>query len=293
MFAFAAHGGAGDLARYQGTGRLEEAQEFFSSLIADVHTRLDRGDTALDVITHAVVLMEDSGLFHAGRGSSPTTAGAPELDASIMEGSTRNAGAIACVRSVKNPILAARHVMEHTPQVLLVGEEADLLARNAGLEIVAPDYFVPCDIAAIRTDPRSGTVGAVALDVHGTLAAATSTGGTLRKRAGRVGDAPIIGAGTWADTECAVSCTGIGEYFLRTVSAHTVSVHVRYGMRALQDAADLALEEVVSLGGSGGLVAVHRDGSVAMPYNTSGMYRASIDGTGAVRIGVLAAETQR
>lgn len=293
MFAFAAHGGAGDLARYKGTGRLEEAHDFLTSLIEDVHTRLERGDTALDVVTHAVVRMEDSGLFHAGRGSSPTTAGAPELDASIMDGSTRNAGAIAGVRSVKNPILAARYVMEHTPHVLMAGSEADDLSHTAGLATVTPDYFVPCDVAAVRSDPRSGTVGAVALDASGKLAAATSTGGTLRKRAGRIGDTPIIGAGTWADTECAVSCTGVGEYFIRAVAAHSVSVHVRHGLRSIQDAADLVLEDVASLGGNGGLIAVHRDGSIALPYNTSGMYRASIDGAGAVRIGTLMHETLR
>jgi L-asparaginase / beta-aspartyl-peptidase len=282
--AIVLHGGAGNLARYVGTGRLEEAEAFLSSLIDDIYSLLEGGGAALDAVTHACVRMEDSGLFHAGRGSSPTSNGHAELDASIMDGSTRQAGAIAAVHAVKNPILAARIVMEHTPHVLMVGSEADALAVRHGLATVDADYFVPCDVAAIRTDAsdaQRGTVGAVALDLRGNVAAATTTGGTLRKTAGRVGDTPIIGAGTYAMNGIgAVSCTGTGEYFIRTAAAHSVIARMDLLGEHVGAAAGAAMSEIDALGGDGGLIAVDSRGAFAMPYSTSGMYRAARNSRG-------------
>lgn len=274
----ALHGGAGNLARYQGTGRLEEAESFLSSLIDDLYSMLEGGAAALDVVTNACVRMEDSALFHAGRGSSPNTRGYVECDASIMDGRDRSAGAIAAARSIRNPILAARLVMEHTPHVLFVAEEADRLASEHGLATVEPSYYIPCDTAAIAAHPldgRSGTVGAVALDLHGNTAAATTTGGTLRKTAGRVGDTPIIGAGTYAQNYAgAVSCTGVGEYFIRTAAAHTIISRMHLLGETVGAASGMVLSDIELLGGNGGIVAIDDRGGVAMPFTTSGMYRA-------------------
>lgn len=283
-FTIAVHGGAGNLARYQGTGRLEEAEHFLSSLIDRLYAMLEGGAAALDVVTAACVAMEDAALFHAGRGSSPNTRGYVECDASIMDGQGARCGAVAAIRAVKNPILAARYVMDHTPHVLFVAEEADALACEARLECVDASYFKPCDTAAIteeQQNPNRGTVGAVALDVHGHVAAATTTGGTLRKTAGRVGDTPVIGAGTYAmDGVGAVSCTGVGEYFIRSAAAHTVIARIDLLGETVGTAAGTAMSRVVDLGGEGGLIAIDARGSVAMPFSTSGMYRAMRTSTG-------------
>lgn len=274
----ALHGGAGNLVRYHGTGRLEEAEAFLSTLIDDLYSMLEGGSAALDVVTEACVRMEDSALFHAGRGSSPNTKGYVECDASIMCGQVRAAGAVAAVRTIKNPILAARAVMERTQHVLLVGTEAEELAKHHDLAVVDANYYHPCDMAAIAheaTSAQRGTVGAVALDGHGNLAAATTTGGTLRKTAGRVGDTPIIGAGTYAANRIgAVSCTGVGEYFIRTAAAHTVISRMQLLGETVGAAAGAALSDIVEMGGNGGIIAIDDRGNVAMPYNTSGMYRA-------------------
>lgn len=278
------HGGAGNLARYAGTGRLEEAEAFLATLIDDLYLMLEGGRAALDVVTQACVRMEDSGLFHAGRGSSPTSGGYVECDASIMDGSTRQAGAVAAVRTIRNPILAARTVMERTPHVLMVGPEADALAASHDLALVDQSYFVPCDVAAIHpdaSDAQRGTVGAVALDLSGNTAAATTTGGTLRKTAGRVGDTPIIGAGTYAVNGVgAVSCTGTGEYFIRAAAAHTVIARMELLGEHVGAAAGAAMSDVDALGGDGGLIAVDSRGAFAMPYSTNGMYRAARNARG-------------
>jgi len=285
--AVAIHGGAGNLARYEGTGRLEEARDLLDALIRELQERLRSGDAALDVVTRAVMMMEDSALFHAGRGSSPTSEGYTELDASIMDGRSLEAGAVAAVRTVRNPILAARAVMERTGHVLLVGREADRFAEDSGLVIIDEDYFTPCDTAAIDNSGH-GTVGAVAMDVHGNMAAATSTGGTLRKRAGRVGDTPIIGAGTYArNTIGAVSCTGIGEYFIRANAAGRVIARMELLGEHVGAATGEVLSRVVDIGGSGGIVAIDTRGNVSMPYSTAGMYRASADASGAITVGTL------
>ncbi len=285
--AIAVHGGAGDLARYIGTGRLEEAHVFLHAQIGLWHTMLRDGASALDVACESVRTMEDAGYFHAGKGSSPNSKGYVELDASIMCASDQRAGSIAAVRTPKNPIDAARYVMEQTHQVLMVGEEADILIAEAGFPTVETSYFVPCDVAGASSS-SSGTVGAVVLDQYGEIVAATSTGGTLRKRAGRVGDAPIIGAGTYAINGVGgVSCTGIGEYFLRTSAASRILARVEYLGENISTAAGIILTEIVRLGGSGGMIAVDYKGTVTMPYSTSGMYRAAVDASGKVTVGCL------
>ena len=274
----AIHGGAGNLARYQGTGRLEEAEAFLSTLIDELYAMLVGGKAALDVVTHACIRMEDSALFHAGRGSSPITRGYVECDASSMNGVDRSAGSVAAVCLIRNPLLSARLVMERTPHVLFVAEEAERLAIDHGLDTIDQSYYTPCDTAAVSSDvatPNSGTVGAVALDQHGTTAAATTTGGTLRKTAGRVGDTPIIGAGTYAqNTVGAVSCTGVGEYFIRTAAANTIIARMQLLGETVGAASGTVMSDIECLGGNGGIIAIDDRGGVAMPFNTSGMYRA-------------------
>jgi isoaspartyl peptidase/L-asparaginase-like protein (Ntn-hydrolase superfamily) len=237
--------------------------------------------TALEAVVAAVVVLEDSPLFNAGRGSSFNADGEIEMDASIMDGSTLRAGAVAAVRRIRNPVLAARAVMEKTRHVLLAGDAADRFAQEQGLKLEPGEYF--------RTEKRlraleknltnyHGTVGAVALDANGNLAAATSTGGYTGKLPGRVGDSPLIGAGNYADNRaCAVSGTGLGEAFIRAAVAHDVAARMLYARQSLTAAAAAALRSVAGLGGDGGLIAVDRRGNVAMPFNSQGMFRACID----------------
>lgn len=240
--------------------------------------------TALDAVAAAVVVLEDSPLFNAGRGSSFNAQGEIEMDASIMDGATLRAGAVAAVRRIRNPILAARLVMEKTRHVLLAGRAADRFAGEHGLAMESPTYFRTARrLAALRKNRKSyhGTVGAVALDADGNLAAATSSGGYTGKLPGRVGDSPIIGAGTYADNRaCAVSGTGLGEAFIRAAVAYDVCARMRYRGSTLKASAVRALRDVARLGGDGGLIAVDRRGNVAMPFNSQGMFRASIDRRG-------------
>lgn len=285
--AIAVHGGAGNLARYKATGRLEEAHTFLEKHITLWHTMLCDGVSALDVACESVRALEDIGYFHAGKGSSPNDNGYVELDASIMRGSDRAAGAIAAVRTPKNPIDVARYIMEQTQQVLMVASEADTLIACEGFATVDASYFVPCDEVGAAL-PSTGTVGAVVLDRNGEIVAATSTGGTLRKRAGRVGDAPIIGAGTYAIGGLgAVSCTGVGEYFLRTSAASRILARVELLGEHISTATGTILTEIVHLGGDGGMIALDHRGTIAMPFSTSGMYRASVDASGTVTVGCL------
>lgn len=291
--SIAIHGGAGNLARYAGTGRLEEAERVLGALIDHIYHMLQQGSSAADAVTEAVVRMEDSGLFHAGKGSAPNQGGYVEMDASIMTGHNMEAGAVTLVQRVKNPIKLARYVMEHTPLVLLGGAQADALAENQNFDVVEPTYFEPCDmiggaIVGPSVSPSTGTVGAVARDTQGTVAAATSTGGTLRKTAGRIGDAPLIGSGTYAKHHIgAVSCTGIGEYFIRTAAAHSVISRIELLGESVGSAAGTVMQHIHDLGGEGGLIAIGPRGEVSMPFNTSGMYRASIDAWGKRTVGVL------
>ncbi|HEU4441254.1 MAG TPA: isoaspartyl peptidase/L-asparaginase [Burkholderiales bacterium] len=247
--------------------------------------------TALDAVTAAVVVLEDSPLFNAGRGSCFNADGEIEMDASVMEGERLRAGAVAAVRRIRNPVLAARAVMEKTRHVLLAGDGAERLAREQGLVLEEPSYFATEKrLSALKRNLKDhhGTVGAVALDQEGNLAAATSTGGYTGKLPGRIGDSPIIGAGTYADNRaCAVSGTGLGEAFMRAAVAYDVAARMRYRKESLARAAAAALANVARLGGDGGLIAVDRRGNVAMPFNSEGMYRASVDGRGKISVEVF------
>ena len=282
----AIHGGAGILRGAGSAGHragLENALQEAWDILA-------RGGSALDAVTAAVVVLEDDPLFNAGRGAVYNAAGEHELDASLMDGATLRAGAVAAVSRIRNPILAARAVMERSPHVMLAGRGAEEFAFRQGLKEAAASYFhTQSRLDALRRNLKHhhGTVGATALDRDGNLAAATSTGGFTGKLPGRVGDSPIIGAGTWADNaSCAVSGTGHGELFMRSALAHDVAARMRYRGESMQRAARAALARVKRLGGDGGLVAVDRHGNVAMPFNSEAMLRARIgrDGRRVVNI---------
>ena len=276
-YAFALHGGAGvNPARsYVRTPAHMEA------LARECGERLAAGAAALDVVEHAARELEASGLYVAGRGAAPNRAGFVEFDASIMDGHARRAGCVAAVRDVVHPISAARAVMDRTDHVLLVGAGAGAFVRTQGLPLIEDpqQYFrVPegVEAAEMQGAGRHGTIGAVALDRQGRLAAATSTGGTFGKAEGRVGDTPLIGAGTWADDRIAISCTGTGEQFILAGGAQRVAAQVRYGGASLMAAGQAFLDDVAALGGDGGLIMVDRAGNIAMPFNSGGMKRASI-----------------
>ena len=253
---------------------------------------LKDGGSALDAVTATIVVLEESPWFNAGKGAVFNAAGGHELDASIMEGHTRRAGAVAGLTTVRNPIKLARTVMEHSPHVMLAGAGAEAFAdTRPEIARVRPDWFDTdrrrqqledarrLENAGQAAIPSSyfGTVGAVALDKNGHIAAATSTGGMTNKRYGRVGDAPLIGAGNWADDRCGVSGTGWGEFYIRAAVAHDICARVAYRGDTLAAAAEAVVNgEVVRLGGNGGAIALDRDGNIAMPFNTSGMYRGWI-----------------
>lgn len=278
---FVLHGGAGVLA-----DREYDLEIAHMRRVAETARQaLEIGASALDTVAAAVRTLEESGLYVAGKGASPNRSGRYELDAAIMDGATRNAGAVSALEGFMSPILAARRVMEQTPHVLLAGAGAAAFAREQGLEEVhdAPSYYIP----AAAPDSRviaTGTVGAVALDRDGRLAAATSTGGTLNKVWGRVGDTPIIGSGTWADGRAAVSCTGQGEYFMRANAAADVSARIRYAGQSLANAVAGALEDVAALGGEGGIIAVDAAGGVSAQFNSPGMKRALVHADGRIEV---------
>ncbi|HSA90927.1 MAG TPA: isoaspartyl peptidase/L-asparaginase [Burkholderiales bacterium] len=247
--------------------------------------------TAVDAVAAAVVVLEDSPLFNAGRGSSFNADGEIEMDASIMDGATLRAGAVAAVRRIRNPVLAARAVMDKSRHVLLAGSGAERFARKQGLQFEPAQYFhTGKRLRALRKRLVSyhGTVGAVALDANGNLAAATSTGGYTGKLPGRVGDSPLVGAGTYADNRaCAVSGTGLGEAFIRAAVAYDACARMRYGGATLAAAAAAALKAVAALGADGGLIAVDRRGNIAMPFTSEGMFRACIDRRGRRTIAIF------
>jgi L-asparaginase / beta-aspartyl-peptidase len=248
------------------------------------HRILAGGGTSLDAVGAAVVALEDDPLFNAGRGAVYNAAGKHELDASVMDGATLRAGAVAAVSRIRNPVLAARAVMEKSPHVLLAGKGAEQFAKKHGLVLVSQSYFhSSARLEAWRRSLKRhhGTVGAVALDRRGDLAAATSTGGYTGKLPGRVGDSPLIGAGTYADNStCAVSGTGWGEAFIRIALAHEVSARMQHLKETLPRAARSALRKISRIGGDGGLIAVDRTGKIAMPFNSDGLLRACIDADG-------------
>lgn len=264
---------------------LERALEAGAAVLA-------RGGASLDAVCAAVVELEDSPLFNAGRGAVYTSEGKHELDAGVMDGATLAAGAVAGVSRVRNPVLAARAVMEKSPHVMLVGRAAERFAARQGIRLVRQSYFdTRSRLAALKKNLKGhhGTVGAVAHDRGGNLAAATSTGGYTGKLPGRVGDSPIVGAGTYADNAaCAVSGTGLGEAFIRSVLAYDVAARMRYANESLAAAARQALATVARLGGDGGLIAVDRRGRIAMPFNSDGMYRACIDTAGRKAVALFA-----
>ena len=277
-WAFALHGGAGAVA-----GRdYAETEKHLHELGSACRDRLLKGERALDVVEFAVAELESCGLYVAGRGSAPNSAGHVELDASIMDGASREAGAVAALQDFVNPVNVARGVMEKTPHVMLAGSGAVAFARDAGFEEVTdPSAYYTLPVGVTKndiTDFAHGTVGAAVLDRSGGLAAATSTGGTFGKLHGRIGDTPLIGPGTWADDNIAISCTGIGEHIIRSGGASSIAFRYKSGI-ALQDAVQEMLDEVARLGGDAGLIAVTRDGKIAMPYNSEGMKRASASST--------------
>ena len=312
------HGGAGTILKKNMTPEKEKAyQAALQQALQAGYAILSKGGSALDAVEAAVRVMEDSPLFNAGKGAVFTHEGRNELDAAIMNGKNLAAGSVAAVTTIKNPISAARAVMEKSEHVMMIGTGAEKFAKEKGLDMVDPSYFYTEDrwqslqrllkedstkteldhdstehAAEVRQpgnrDSKYGTVGAVALDMKGNLAAATSTGGMTNKKFGRVGDAPIIGAGTYANNAtCAVSCTGWGEFFIRLSVAKTVSDLMEYKNYSVKKAADvLIMEKVPELGGDGGLIAVDRNGNFAMPFNTEGMYRGYIksDGKAVVKI---------
>lgn len=273
------HGGAG----VNPARDYSEVKDHLLALVTEGAARLEAGDSALDTAQWAVAAMEASGLYVAGRGSAPNRAGVVEFDAALMDGATRRAGAVAAIQDVASPIAAARAVLDRTPHVLLAGEGATAFAREVGLPAIGgdPAFFrlavgvEPHETQVDGDELGHGTVGAVALDRAGRLAAATSTGGLFGKRPGRIGDTPIPGAGTWADEAIAISCTGVGEYFILAGGAGDVAARIRYAGTAAQAAAEAMLARVKVQGGDGGLIAVGQDGQPVFAWNSGGLKRAA------------------
>jgi len=302
--AIAIHAGAGTMSREETTPKQETAiRAELEHAVRVGHRVLTEGGTSLEAVQAAVNILEDSPFFNAGKGAVFNAEGENELDASVMDGATLNAGAVAAVRRIANPIDLALAVMTESRHVMLIGEGAETFAVEQGFELVDPAYFHTerrwrqlQEAKTAQTAARRGTagrwystVGAVALDRDGNLAAGTSTGGLTNKRWGRVGDTPIIGAGTYANNEtCAVSATGTGEYFIRYVVAHSICEYVRDGMSIDKAAGRLIHEVLPAAGGDGGVIAMDAAGNIAMPHNTPGMYRASIGADGRVTVAIYA-----
>jgi len=278
---------------------IEARRDGMAKAIRAGYAILVRGGTSMDAVEATIRVMEDSGLYDAGRGAYYTKDGVPEMDAAIMDGRTLQAGSVASVKHIANPIHLARLVMEKTPHVLLVGEGAEEFAKSQGIELVSPYYFYTerewkrfQDAQKKRAEPSHkagdghGTVGVVALDMAGNLAAGTSTGGTVLKMPGRVGDSPIIGAGTYANNQsCAVSATGTGEYFMRNVVASDICARVRYLHATLEQAAtDVVMKELVEQHGDGGVIALDRKGNIATPFNTTGMMNGVVRADGKIKL---------
>jgi beta-aspartyl-peptidase (threonine type) len=316
-FVLVIHGGAGIILKSEMSAEKESAyRNALAIALQTGYDTLKKGGSSLDAVEMAIRTMEDSPLFNAGKGSVFTHDGKNEMDAAIMNGKTLSAGSVAGVTTIKNPVSAARAVMERSEHVMLISKGAEQFAKSEGLEIVDPSYFFTerawkalikakeeDSIRALKEDKKKGpgalkqalnndnkygTVGAVALDRYGNLAAATSTGGMTNKKFGRVGDAPIVGAGTYANNAtCAISCTGWGEYFIRLVMAKTISDMMEFKNYPLSKAADEMIQkELPALGGDGGLIAVDKNGNISMSFNTAGMYRGYIknDGKTAIKI---------
>jgi beta-aspartyl-peptidase (threonine type) len=292
-FVLVAHGGAGDYTKMQPEA-IAARRDLMVKAISTGYEILARGGSSLDAVEATIRVMEDSGLFDAGRGAYYTKEGVPEMDAAIMNGRTLEAGSVAAVKHIANPIHLARLVMEKTPHVLLVGDGAEEFAKSQGIPLVSPYYFYTerewkrfQDAKQSKNEGSGhGTVGVVALDQAGDLAAGTSTGGTVLKMPGRVGDSPIIGAGTYANNEsCAISATGMGEYFMRNVVASDICARVRYlRIPVAQAADDVVMKELVAQHGDGGVIALDRNGDVATPFNTTGMMTGVVRSDGKIRM---------
>ena len=301
--AIALHGGAGTIERGAMSKELEDTyRAFLDDAITRGYEQLREGRSGLDVVESVIQLMEDSPLFNAGRGAVYTWEGTHELDASIMHGENLDAGAVAGVSTVKSPIALARAVMEDSPHVMLASRGAEVFASEQGFDLVSPEYFATerrrealeaykaNEQAGLKpeADHKFGTVGVVVLDQAGNLVAGTSTGGMTGKRWGRIGDSPVIGAGTYADNRsCAVSATGHGEYFIRHTVARDICARMQFGGMTLKEAANtVVMEQLVAADGEGGIVAVDPAGGVALVFNTPGMYRASINAAGHKVVGI-------
>lgn len=300
--AIVIHGGAGAMKKEFMSDSLEQAYlHVLDSALMIGYQLLENGKPSIDAVTAVITILEDSHLFNAGRGAVFTNTEENELDASIMDGATKNAGAVAGVKRIKNPILLAKSVMLNSEHVMMAGEGAENFALSQGFEFVDPSYFrVESRLESLRKvqekekekynahyddlikDSKFGTVGCVALDKMGNIVAGTSTGGMTNKKFGRIGDAPIIGAGTYANNEtCGVSSTGWGEYFIRSVVAYDISALMEYKGLSLEEAAQIVIhEKVPALGGDGGIIALDAHGNIAMEFNTDGMFRSSIDKNG-------------
>ena len=307
------HGGAGTILKKNMTPEKEAA--YVAALTLALQTGYDQlkaGKGSLDAVEATIHVMEDSPLFNAGKGAVFTHEGKNELDAAIMDGKTLMAGAVAGVTTIRNPISAARAVMEKSEHVMMVGKGAEVFAKEAGLTIVDPSYFYTKErwdglqkalaedsvktvldhgnkksmlLGTVSKDYKFGTVGAVALDNNGNLAAGTSTGGMTNKKYGRVGDAPIIGAGTYANNLTAgISCTGWGEFYIRAVVGHDISALMEYKHLSVAEAAQTVLDKMQKLGGDGGLIALDARGNVTMPFNTAGMYRGMVTSEGKIKV---------
>lgn len=314
-YAMVIHGGAGTILKKNMTPEKEAAYiAVLTKALQAGYAQIKNGKTSLDAVEATIHVLEDDPHFNAGKGAVFTHDGKNELDAAIMDGKTLMAGAVAGVTTIKNPISAARAVMEKSEHVMMVGAGADQFAKEAGLEIVDPKYFwtkerwdglqqavkedstkavldhgsKKSDLLGTKNhDYKFGTVGCVALDQAGNLAAGTSTGGMTNKKYGRVGDAPIIGSGTYCNNETAgISCTGWGEFYIRNVVAKTISDLMEYKGLSVVEACKIALDKVGKMGGDGGLIALDRKGNIAMPFNTEGMYRGAITVDGKIEVSI-------
>lgn len=303
------HGGAGVQRKDLSPAEEKAARDALRQALLQGHQALAAGKPALEAVTAAITVLEDDPTFNAGKGAVFTHDGRNELDAALMDGATLKAGAVAGVQRVRNPILLAEAVMQHSPHVMMVGQGAEAFATRQGMTLVDPAYFRTEKRwqqlqralkeeasgqahADLETAKHFGTVGAVALDAEGHLAAGTSTGGMTNKRYGRVGDAPIIGAGTYANATCAVSGTGWGEYYIRTAAAHDICARMEYLKQGPEQAArDVINTRIPALGGDGGAIVLSADGRAATPFNTQGMYRGWIGADGVPHVAIFDDET--
>lgn len=303
------HGGAGTITKENMTPEKEKAyREKLTEALKAGYAEIEKGKSSIEAVSAAIVVMEDSPLFNAGKGAVFTADGKNEMDASIMFGKDKSAGAVAGVHIIKNPIKAAIAVMQKSEHVMLAGTGAETFAKEQGLEIVDPKYFWTKDRwdglqkakqkeleknkktsqntlpDSYSIDQKFGTVGAIALDKEGNITAGTSTGGMTNKKFGRIGDSPIIGAGTYANSQVGISGTGWGEFFIRSTAAKTVAAKMEYQNKDVKTAAQETIDEIGKMGGDGGLIALDKNGNIAMPFNTAGMYRGAVTENGDIEI---------